>query len=242
MKEFKFAQFAVRVAPLLAPIPSAWFIGRSIYFYMLFSWHLNVHVYVNVFIAAVAGLAIELLAISSVYLALSLNRWNNYGHVRKKDGWERAPFWLAAVVSGIYLLVATYLLVVLEAAPDLAPYSAVAFPALALVGALNLGLFQQHQDRLDRYGLTWTFRVAHTEETREKPAQNERIPAQKPSLTADERKILELYREQPDLTYQGLADSLGRSKSWVGQRVLAMKDAGVLHVDSAGLMRSKNGG
>jgi len=235
MKEIRAVQFIAKVAPLLAPVPSAWFIGRSVYWHLLYNWHLPVPQGISLAIAAIAGVAIELLAISSVYLTLSLKRWNSLGHVQKEHGWESAPFGLAVLVTGVYFAVAVYLLVVLEALPELAPYSTVAFPVLAMVGALNLGMFQQHQDRLDRYGLEWTFKARPASEPREQAPK----PAPKPAMALSEqdRMLLRLIDETPQASYSALGVSLGKSKSTVGARIKAMKDAGIIaHAEDGSLV------
>ena len=240
MKEIRIVQFIAKIAPLLAPIPSAWFIGRSVYWHLLYNWHLPVLPWISLAIAAVAGIAIELLAISSVYLTLSLGRWNSLGHVQKEHGWERAPFGLAVLVTGAYFAVAVYLLVVLEARPELAPYSTVAFPMLAMVGALNLGMFQQHQDRLDRYGLAWTFKARQAREPKEAKPK----PAPKPAveLSEQDRQLLRLIDATPEASYAALGASLGKSKSTVGARVKAMKDMGVVsHAPDGSLVIHGNG-
>lgn len=225
-----------QLAPMLAPIPSAWFIGRSVYYHLLYRWQpeLGISIWLNLAVAIVAGLAIELLAIASVYLASSLYRWNNYGHVRKEKGaWEKAPFGISLAVTGVYFAVAIYLLVVLEAMPELAPYSAVAFPLLAGVGAVNWALYQQHQDRLDYYGKTWSFRAAprvetgETAETAGSP-RSERLSQSAFTPDAKDRAIMDTWRDSPALSYSEMSQRVGVSKSTVGSRAQSLEAAGLI--------------
>lgn len=250
MTEISLIRFVAKLAPLLAPLPSAFFIGRSVYYHLLYRWHpeLGISNYILLSIAIIAGLAIELLAISSVYLAASLHRWNNHGQVKKeKGGWERAPFGLALVIAGVYLLVSIYLLVVLEAVPDLARYSAIAFPLLAAVAATNWALFEGHRDRLARYGMVWSFkpaRVATEPYARQKPKSVEPAkpveppkPVYKPNGL--DKAIMHVYAGNGWVSYAAVAGKVGHSKSTVAVRVNKLKDADYLVPGSDGGLEVK---
>jgi hypothetical protein len=144
--------------PWLSPIPSAYFIGRAIYAHLLDGWggSLQIPPALNLGVAVVSGAVVEILAIVSIHNALALNRWNGQGRVKKdKGGWERAPMWQALTCAGMYLVTALLLLVVLEAWPHLSQYAPILFPFLAVVGALNLAILDEHKARLERYGLEW---------------------------------------------------------------------------------------
>jgi hypothetical protein len=227
--EFRLLQVVTRIAPLLAPIPSAFFIARAIYFYLLLSWHLALPGWLNLTVAIVAGLAIELLAISSIYLATSLNRWNHLGRVRKANGWERAPFALALWTALAYFAVAIYLLVVLEAMPTLAPFSAVAFPMLAGVGAVTWALWQQHQDRLDRYGLQWTFKHHPIEaETEPAKAPTPALPLP-PVYEPDEAETaIIVAMKQGAQSVSQVAAVTGMPRSTVGNKMLRLRQVGLI--------------
>lgn len=151
--------------PWLAPVLSAFFIGRSIYLHLLLQWQVEVvriSPAVNLAVAVIAGASVEVLAIVSVHNCLALHRWNDQGRVQKqKGGWEKAPLWLAITCAGAYVATAVLLLVVLEAVPELAQYAPILFPMLAIVGAINLVVLNQHQDRLERYGLGWDLSATH---------------------------------------------------------------------------------
>ena len=241
MAEFRLIQLIAKLAPLLAPVPSAFFIGRSVYYHLLHNWHLDLPSWVNLAVAIIAGLAIEMLAISSVYLATNLKRWNEYGHVKKeKNPWERAPFTLSLIVAGVYVVVAIYLLVVLESVPTLAPYSAVAFPLLAMVGAMNWALFQQHQDRLDRYGLKWSFKAIPEPETAEKPEIVEKFRSERLSQAlfepdATDKAIMHTWASDPGLSYSQVGQTVGIAKSTVGTRTQTLEAAGLVERTAEGI-------
>lgn len=167
-----------RLAPWLAPLPSAWFIGRSIYLHLLVNWPIPLPIAVNLAVATVAGLVVELLAIVSVHNSLALFRWNDQGHVKREHGWEHAPFGLSVTCAGVYILAAAVLLILLEAMPEAARYAPMMFPALTVVGAVNLGILDQHLSRLRRYRLTWDLTAEHHGENAEPPpVQPEQAPA-----------------------------------------------------------------
>jgi len=191
---------------------------------LLYGWHLDVNPWLNLTVAIIAGLAIELLAISSVFLSSSLYRWNQYGHVRKEHGWEKAPFSLALSVTVVYFAIAVYLLVVLEAIPDLARFSAIAFPILAGVGAVNWSLFQQHQDRLDRYGLQWSFKAQREQQSQPDQKHEPARPAKYQPDKVDVA-IMSALRKAPDAPYSLLSRMTGLPKSTVGARMLRLKKA-----------------
>lgn len=170
-----------RTAPYLAPLPSAWFIGRSIYLHLLHDWPLPIPPLVNITVATIAGISIEVLAIVSVHNGLALFRWNDQPRVRS-SGWERAPFWLAAVCLVLYMVAAALLLIVLEAIPWLSRYAPIMFPLLGLVGALNLGILDQHLSRLERYNLTWELRSNDDRSNVKRPPNEPRTIPDRPAI------------------------------------------------------------
>ncbi len=161
------------LGPWLAPVLSAFFIGRSIYLHLLLQWQVEVVQVlpaINLAVAIIAGASIEVLAIVSIHNCLALYRWNDQGRVqREKGGWEAAPLRLALACAGTYVVTAILLLVVLEALPWLAQYAPILFPLLAVVGAINLVLLNQHGDRLERYELNWDLSKKRPGATRKRP-------------------------------------------------------------------------
>lgn len=185
------------LGPWLAPAPSAFFIGRSIYLHLLAGWAGGaVPVAVNLSVAIVAGLVVELLAIVSVHNALALARWNNSPRVnRDKGAWERAPMGIALFCVSLYVATAVLLLVILEAAPVLALYAPILFPLLAVVGALNLAILDQHTARIARYGLAWDF-SKRPQATCKRPASGSERPRAKPRATVSDTQATASDRER----------------------------------------------
>jgi hypothetical protein len=122
-----------KVAPWLAPVPSAFFVARSG----------MKHLGLPLAVAIVAAAIIETLGLSTVHTSLRLAEWN--ATKRKSD--PRAPVALAWAMVGVYVLTTIGLVVVLEVWPWLATYAPALFPLLAVVGALNLVLISQQERR-----------------------------------------------------------------------------------------------
>jgi hypothetical protein len=225
-------RFLAQTAPWLAPLPSAWFVGRSVYLHLLLGWQLAVHPAVNVAVAALCGLVVETLGIVSVHNTLALVRWNNHGHVRKQGGWEKAPVPLSLACVGIYFTAVGVLLVLLEAVPVTAIYTPPLFAVLAAIGAMNLGILDQHLDRLDRYGMEWNLSKTKVETPRTVPEPKVEVPEPKvpelPVLDLDDldRAILDAFHADPDATYQKVAETVGSAKSTIGARVQRLRLSG----------------
>lgn len=125
--------WVARLAPWLAPVPSAFFVGRAAMRHLDVPWP----------VAVVMALIIESLGLVAVYTALWLAEWN--GTKRKSD--PAAPVVLAVVLSGVYLVVTIGLTVVLEVWPAWALVAPALFPILAVVGAVNLVLMARQERR-----------------------------------------------------------------------------------------------
>ena len=122
-----------KLSPWLAPFPSAYFVARSAMV------HLNLPLAVAVVVAAI----IETLGLATVHTALWAYDWNV--HKRKAD--PVAPVGLAVALGAVYIVATLGLVVFLEVWPALATYAPALFPALAIVGALNLALISRQEQR-----------------------------------------------------------------------------------------------
>lgn len=125
-----------RLAPWLAPLPSAFFVARASIR----------HLDAPLWMAIVIGAAIETLGLTANATALRLYEWNvnsvtDAGNLRK--GHRLAPrllVWLAAGTGALYLAVVIGLTVLLEVWPRLAIYALAAFPLFALTGTLLMAI------------------------------------------------------------------------------------------------------
>lgn len=126
-------KLVAKTAPWLAPFPSAYFVARAS------MEHLALPLAVAIVVAAI----IETLGLSTVHTALWLSDWN--GNKRKTD--PGAPILLAVILGAVYVVATVGLTIVLEVVPSLATYAPALFPALAVVGAVNLALIAQQERR-----------------------------------------------------------------------------------------------
>lgn len=131
--EKNLVKLVAKLAPWLAPFPSAYFVARS------GMAHLALPLPVAIVVAAI----IETLGLSTVHSALWLADWN--ASKRKTD--PQAPVVVAMALGAVYLVATLGLVVFLEVWPGLATYAPALFPALAVVGGVNLALISQQEHR-----------------------------------------------------------------------------------------------
>jgi hypothetical protein len=122
-----------KLSPWLAPLPSAYFVARSAI----------VHLALPPPVAVIAAAIIETLGLATVHTALWSYDWNT--HRRKTD--PGAPVVLAVALGMVYVAATLGLVVFLEVWPVLATYAPAIFPALAVVGALNLAMVSRQEQR-----------------------------------------------------------------------------------------------
>jgi hypothetical protein len=134
--EAKLTDVIAGLVPWLAPIPSAVLVANATLKHL--GWSQPV--------AIVAGLIIEGLGLTSTSTALTLWDWN----ARRPANEPKAPFWLSALMVGVYLVSTIGLTVVLDMDTALVHIAPAVFPLLALVGTINIALRQQHKFRLAR--------------------------------------------------------------------------------------------
>jgi len=130
-----------KVAPWLAPVPSAYFVVRS-------SVH---HLAVPLWVAVVIGAIIELLGLTTVHSALWAYEWNLKRNKRQD---APAPLVLPVAMGVLYLAITVGLIVVLEVFPWLSTYAPGLFPFLSIVGTVNLAFVarqrKREEDRAER--------------------------------------------------------------------------------------------
>lgn len=115
-----------RLIPWLAPIPSAFLVGRAAIHYLDYPMSIGI----------IAAVIIEALGLAATSTALDIYIYNQTR--RKVD--PPAPLFLAIVLVLGYLFIATCLTIIVEVIPNLAVYAPVIFPSLSLAGAVILAL------------------------------------------------------------------------------------------------------
>ena len=126
-------RIVAKLSPWLAPLPSAFFVARSAL------EHLDLPLLMAVIVAAI----IETLGLATVHTALWAHDWNT--HKRKTD--PKAPIGLSIALGAVYVVATLGLVVFLEVWPSLSTYAPALFPALAVVGALNLAMISRQEQR-----------------------------------------------------------------------------------------------
>ncbi len=147
-----------KASPWLAPFPSAFFVARSA------MAHLDIPLPVAVVVAAI----VETLGLASVHTWLWLSDWNTTK--RKSD--PEAPVSLAVFLGAVYLVTTIGLTVILEVEPALATYAPALFPILAVVGAVNLALIAQQEQRERAVKIERQARKAKRQSRRKAPRQS----------------------------------------------------------------------
>lgn len=131
--EKSIVKIVAKIAPWLAPVPSAYFVARSSMAYLNLPLPM----------AVVAAIIIETLGLATVHTALWAYEWNLYK--RKTD--PSAPVALAVSLISAYMIATWGLVVVLEVWPQGATFAPAIFPVLAIVGTVNLVMISRQEWR-----------------------------------------------------------------------------------------------
>jgi len=128
---------AVRLGPWLGPIPTGYLIYNRTQAHLRWPW----------WVAAVAGLTLELLGVSAALVTLRFWAYNGERLKRKE---QPAPTWIPAILTGVYFIAAVMLTVALDIFTiprrqwQAANFAPVAFPLLSLASVLLLALRAAH--------------------------------------------------------------------------------------------------
>lgn len=190
--------------PWLAPVPTAWAVGYSVY--DLLGW--------PVIVAACAGLAVEIGNISAVYTALELRTYNQ----DKRQADPAAPTWIAFVASAVTLAASFVLAVFIEVFPGIAVWSAAVFPILSLSGAIVLALRADHVRRLSAIAESKEKeRDERAKRKEERRQRSESLPESKPVATEsteglpEDRKVGRRRAAWPDLSMEDRMELSGKT-------------------------------
>jgi len=208
-----------KLAPWLAPLPSAYFVARSAIL------HLALPVPVAVVVAAI----IETLGLTTVHTALWAYDWND--NKRKTD--PSAPAGLAVALGAVYVVATLGLVVFLEVWPSLAAFAPAIFPALAVVGALNLAMISRQEQR------EATVRAERAERKAARQAQRQVSSDRTPGVNLDAlmigrtaqrntrmKDLLSFYLDNPDAGPTEAGRALGVSRQTIYTYLADLEDAG----------------
>jgi hypothetical protein len=190
--EAKVTDFIAGLVPWLAPIPSAVLVANATLKHL--GWSQPV--------AIVAGLIIEGLGLTSTSTALTLWDWN----ARRPTNEPKAPFWLAGLMVGVYLVSTIGLTVVLDMDVALVHIAPAVFPILALVGTINIALRQQHKNRLARISdAEQAARIAAHKAETERKSEEERKRLER-KADRDARRQASVNQSVQQLSNNGTVD------------------------------------
>jgi DNA-binding transcriptional ArsR family regulator len=233
---------ASKLSPFLAPLPTAYLIGRAT---------VN-HLHWPTWVGVVSAVVVESLGLATMATALELYQYN--ATRRKTD--PQAPFLLAVVLASVYLVTATGLTVLLDTIQGLEVYAPAIFPALSMTGVTLLAVRLDHRRRLETIRAEKQERQAERKERKEhsilQMAQSVNMPnaylhlplqSVNTGLTGftesvksqNESKILDFYSANPGATPSEAAAATGMSRQSVYNHLTRLEAAGVIHRNSNGV-------
>lgn len=235
MNERAAVKVVARLAPWLAPAPSAYFVARSS----------MEHLALPLLVAIISAAIIETLGLSTVHTWLWLSDYN--GSKRKSD--PSAPVWMPAALGGVYLLTTIGLVVALEVWPLLATYAPALFPLLAVVGAVNLALIAQQERR--EAGIQAQKAEARERRKSGRPESRQSLSTRgqvsgnvsigRTSVRNVSKRdgildsILDVYRDDPHARPAEISQQLGIGRSTVYGYLAALETAGVISRNGHGV-------
>ena len=228
------ADVGAKVAPWLAPLPTAFLIGKSTYNHL--DW--------PGWVAVVAAITVEALGLATTSTAMELREWN--AHKRKTD--PQAPAKLALGLVGLYFVTAIGLTVALDIFPDLSTYAPAIFPLLSLAGVTVLALRNDHRRRVagvenekaDRKAERRAARQSKNKHEREsKPVKVDTFDKRQAAITARKQRQLEalltLYDGNPHLSVSDAAKQAGVSRQTIYNHLNELEGTGRVHRNGQGV-------
>lgn len=213
----RFEDLAVDVlavfGPWLAPVPSAYLVGKAAHDHL--SWHW--------LIAIIAAIAVESIGVVSIVLSLRLHEWNQTKNKTDPD----APLWLALAAAVFYFVVTIGLTVVLDVRPEWSRYAPAIFPLLAAIGAANIAMKNgQRRREVAKADKKQPIKTAASQ-----PRQPQPLPKVQPvapeveQLGGTRKQVYEIYKRNPDATQQEVANAIGITRQAVSKHVMALNGA-----------------
>lgn len=202
---------AARLGPILAPIPTAYAVGHSVVVNL--AW--------PVWLGYVAAIVIELLGLAAVNTALTLREYN----VEKRKSDPRAPFELAVILAGIYLVTTVTLAVLLDVIPTLARFSPALFPLLSLAGVTVLALRSDHRKRVAAIAEEKARRREMRRRRRQERKEAEREAEADRKLAEAERKLAEARRKEVEARLATLGNAVETLRYYAGNPAATQSEA-----------------
>lgn len=131
----------LQAIPLMAPVPTAWMIGKSTVSIMGFPLP----------VAVITALTVEGLGFVSINTANEMREFNRHLNGVELKQKMQAPVWQAYGVAGLYLATATLMTVVLHIAPSLEVYAPLPFIVMTAAGGWLFALRKEHSARVEKW-------------------------------------------------------------------------------------------
>lgn len=222
-----------KIAPWLAPIPTAYLVGKATFEYL--AW--------PAWVGVVTALTLEAFGLACGALALELRDWNQ--SKRKTD--PAAPAFLAYVLMGGYLVIAIGLTVFLDIFPALAAYAPAIFPLFSLAGVTVLALRRDHArrvegvklDKAERKAGRQNLRPARVSEPVKNPSNVPMVDGLQAGKAAKKARqldtLLDTYLDNPLTPISDAARRVGVSRQTVYTWLDELETAGRVHKNGAGV-------
>lgn len=222
MIERRAIDLVIRLSPWLAPVPTAYLIGRAVMAHLAF----------DIVIAVITALVVETLGLATISIALILYSYN----VQKRKIDPKAPVWLAYVLVGVYLVSALTLTVLLDIFPELSRYAPGVFPVMSLVGMTVVMLKASHDKRLVDVEAERQERKAERQARKETKTLQPDIPP-KPAITLTPRQsaILDIYKAEPKLSMAEAGRRLNVGRQSIYEQIKNLEIAGVIRRNGNGV-------
>lgn len=169
-KPMKLDDVIMQSIPLMAPVPTAWMIGRATYTIMHFPLP----------VAVISALTVEGLGFVSINTANEMREFNRHLNGAELKQKMQAPVGQAYGVAVLYLVTATLMTVVLHIAPNLEIYSPLPFIVMTAAGGWLFALRREHSERVAQWVAG---REQATLKRRSKKPSNAASDAQRPAET-----------------------------------------------------------
>lgn len=223
--EFIISEGGAKIAPWLAPLPTAYLIGRATVQHLAWpGW-----------VATVAAITIEALGLATTSTALELREWN--AHKRKTD--PDAPVNLAYGLVGLYFVTATGLTVALDIFPSLSTYAPAIFPLLSLAGVTVLALRSDHRRRVAELEKEKAERKADRAARHANDVKIDKFDKRQAALSAKKQQqlniLLTLYQAHPELSVSDAANQMQVTRQTVYNWLEELETEGRIHRNGQGV-------
>ena len=231
--ESTISEVGAKISPWLAPLPTAYLIGRATYRHLAWpDW-----------VAIVAAITVEALGLATTTTALELREWN--AHKRKSD--SQAPARLALGLVGLYFATAIGLTVALDIFPVLSTYAPAIFPLLSLAGVTVLALRNDHrrriegiqQEKAERRAARRQPKTGKEEDQESKGVKVDSLDKKQVGISARKRRLLDalltLYMDDPLLGVKDAATQISVSRQTIYNYLDELETTGRIHRNGQGI-------